>query len=259
MLTPDEQSLYERDGLVALRGAVDADVASAMAGALWEALERRDGIRRGAPQTWPSGLVSGLGGVAKTNAFAGMASSHVVGILDGLLGPSWVRPARWGVPLVTFPEPGAGWDVPAKHWHLDMPVSATAPAVARFFVLLAPLQPRGGGTVVVTGSHRVLQQSAPGRTMRSADAVRELRERETWFRDLADSSLPNRSDRLMEEGAIVDGVPVRVVEMTGEPGDVFFMHPSLMHAFSTNAADQVRMMLTQWVEGHPGGAYGLSS
>jgi ectoine hydroxylase-related dioxygenase (phytanoyl-CoA dioxygenase family) len=62
----------------------------------------------------------------------------------------------------------------------------------------------------------------------------------------------------MGQGGVVDGVPVTVVEMTGEPGDVFFMHPSLMHAFSTNAGDQARMMLTQWVEGRPGAAYGLS-
>ena len=255
--TPEQQAAYDREGLVALRGAVDAGAARAMADALWEALAPR-GIRRAEPNTWPSGLVSQLGGVAKGGAFEAMASLAVTGVVEGLLGPGWVRPLHWGVPLVTFPERGVVWDVPAKHWHLDMPVSAKAPEVARVFLILSSLKPRGGGTLVVTGSHRVMLKLAAQETMKSGDAVRELKARQPWFAELADSSLPGRVERFMQRGGVVDGVPVKVVEMTGEPGDVFFMHPSLMHAFSTNAGDQARMMLTQWVEGRPGAAYGLS-
>lgn len=225
-----------------------------MADALWEALAQR-GIRRDDPGAWPSGLVSQLGGVAKGGAFAGMASPTVTAAVEGPLGASWVRPQHWGVPLVTFPE-AAIWDVPAKHWHLDMPVSAKPPEVARVFLILSSLEPRGGGTVVVTGSHRVVLKLAGRGTMRSDGAVKELKAREPWFAELADSSLPGRAQRFMEQGGVVDGIPVRVVEMTGEPGDVFFMHPSLMHAFSTNAGAEARMMLTQWVEGQAGAAYG---
>jgi hypothetical protein len=39
----------------------------------------------------------------------------------------------------------------------------------------------------------------------------------------------------MEQGAAVSGVPVRVVELTGQPGDVVFMHPHLFHAAAPNA------------------------
>lgn len=254
--TSDQQAAYDRDGLVALRGAVDAGAARRMADALWEALAPR-GIRRDHPETWPPGLVSQLGGAARSGTFAGMASPAVVSVLDGMLGGRWVRPQHWGVPLVSFPE-RAAWDVPAKHWHLDMPVAAKAPEVARVFVILEPLEPRGGGTVVVTGSHRVMLRLAAGGRMRSGDAVKELRAREPWFAGLADSSLPGRVERFMEQGGIVDGVALRVVEMTGEPGDVFFMHPCLMHAFCTNAGDRARMMLTQWVEGHPGAGSGMA-
>jgi hypothetical protein len=256
-LTPEQQSAFENDGLVALRGAVDPAAARQMADALWDALGSRAEINRNDPETWPSGLVSGIGGLAKGGIFAGMASPVVTGMVQHLLGPDWVRPQHWGVPLVTFPE-AAEWDVPAKHWHLDMPVSARVPEVARVFAILSPLKSRGGGTVVVTGSHLVMQKLAAGRTMKSGEAMKEVRARYRWFADLADSSLPERVERLMERGGMADGVPVQVVEMTGEPGDVFFMHPSLMHAFSTNAGDQARMMLTQWVEGRPGAAYGLS-
>jgi ectoine hydroxylase-related dioxygenase (phytanoyl-CoA dioxygenase family) len=53
----------------------------------------------------------------------------------------------------------------------------------------------------------------------------------------------------MREGTCVDGVTVRVVEMTGEAGDVYFMHPSLLHAPSPNACNQPRLALTQWIDG----------
>jgi hypothetical protein len=242
--TPDQRSTYDRDGLVAVRGAVDSAAALRMADALWDALERRDGVLRKDPKTWPSGLVSGLGGLARSGVFQQMASPVLTGVVEGLLGPDWVRPEHWGVPT--------------KNWHFDMPVSARAPDVARVFLILSPLKPRGGGTIVVTGSHRVMLKLAAGRTIRSGDAVKELRSRHPWFAGLSDSSPSGRVERFMEHGGVADGVPVRVVEMTGEPGDIYFMHPSLMHAFSTNAGDQARMMLTQWVEGRPGAAYGLS-
>jgi hypothetical protein len=64
-----------------------------------------------------------------------MASSTVVGVLDALLGPNWTPPARWGVPLVSFPDPGVVWVVPHQQWHLDSPATATDPSIARVFVV----------------------------------------------------------------------------------------------------------------------------
>ncbi len=53
----------------------------------------------------------------------------------------------------------------------------------------------------------------------------------------------------METGAVIDDVPTRVLEMTGEAGDVYFMHPNALHAPAPNASKQPRLMLTQWIEG----------
>jgi ectoine hydroxylase-related dioxygenase (phytanoyl-CoA dioxygenase family) len=41
------------------------------------------------------------------------------------------------------------------------------------------------------------------------------------------------------------GFPVRVEEMTGEPGDVFVMHPAMFHTVAPNALDRVRMALVE--------------
>ena len=51
---------------------------------------------------------------------------------------------------MTFPDPGTAWDVPTTGWHLDsQDLELTMLAV---FAHLAPVRPRGGGTLVVTGS-----------------------------------------------------------------------------------------------------------
>lgn len=51
----------------------------------------------------------------------------------------------------------------------------------------------------------------------------------------------------MKVGAVIDGNEVRVVEMTGEPGDVLLTHPLLLHAPSPNCAQDPRLVLSSTV------------
>ena len=51
----------------------------------------------------------------------------------------------------------------------------------------------------------------------------------------------------MRKTTEIGGVPVRVVELTGEPGDVVFMHPWMVHAPAPNGADVPRIMVTHRV------------
>jgi hypothetical protein len=43
---------------------------------------------------------------------------------------------------------------------------------------------------------------------------------------------------------IHDGVPLKVVELTGEPADVFLMHPLLMHTAAPNSRAEPRLMIS---------------
>ena len=54
----------------------------------------------------------------------------------------------------------------------------------------------------------------------------------------------NRTARFMEEGAVIEGVPVRVVELTGEPGDAVLWHPALFHGRSRNCTSVPRFVRT---------------
>jgi ectoine hydroxylase-related dioxygenase (phytanoyl-CoA dioxygenase family) len=229
-----------------------------MADRLWLDLERRRGVRRDAPETWTVARPSGFRATAKAGAFAAMASPAVVATLDQLLGAGgWLRPAHWGVALVAFPDRSAPWDVPHESWHLDSPATPDDPAIGRVFVVLAPLRPDGGGTLVVTGSHRLVRALAAraGRELSSPEARKRLRAEYPWFAALSSPRDPeDRVRRFLQEGAVLDGMPVRVVPMCGARGDVFFMHPSLLHAPSPNVADGPRMMVTQWIDGIGAGA-----
>ena len=51
----------------------------------------------------------------------------------------------------------------------------------------------------------------------------------------------------MQEGAVVGGVPVRVVELSGEAGDLVIGHNWLLHAGAPNSGTQPRMMRVQRV------------
>lgn len=119
------------------------------------------------------------------------------------------------------------------------------------FAHLAPVRPRGGGTLVITGSHQLTTPAGPqagNAPVRSREVKAYLRTLHPWLRDLwqADGDT-GRIHRYLTAGAVIDGVPVRVEELTGEPGDAVIMHPRLLHVVAPNSLDTPRMMLLQFL------------
>ena len=56
---------------------------------------------------------------------------------------------------------------------------------------------------------------------------------------------PSPADRIaafMDEETTVEGVPIRVVELTGEPGDMVFCHPVMVHCRAQNRGARPRFM-----------------
>jgi hypothetical protein len=53
--------------------------------------------------------------------------------------------------------------------------------------------------------------------------------------------------------ADLDGLPVRVVELTGRAGDVDLTHPWILHSIASNATDAPRIMRSRfiWKTGWP--------
>ena len=226
---------FARDGAVYLRGAFDAD---GMADMVWSGLASRHRILKDEPTTWPVGFFGKLTKFGKAGRFASVGTERISAAVTDLLGPSWHPEGQWGQPLITFPIP-TRWDVPDS-WHIDFAPASPLSAV-RMFAFLTSVRPGGGGTTIVAGSHRLAERRVG---LKSAEFRRELAASSPWFRDLWRPVEEDRMQRFMVEGAEVEGVHVRVVELTGEPGDVVLWHPSLLHAIAANCLDVPRFMLT---------------
>ena len=253
MLTPQQLEEFNRRGILHVPGAIPRADAEAMCACVWDNLSRRYPFRRDTPKTWTAKRVMGLHALDKSVAFEQVGSPAVCQMLDVLLGcGNWQRPERWGSLLVAFPDSSDRWDVPHISWHLDFPASGSVDGlfVVRLFTCLAPLPPGGGATLVVAGSHLLVEKLARenGKSIRSADVRKALVHAYPWVKALC--SRDDRGDRIdmfMNVGTTVDGVELRVVEMTGEPGDVYLVHPLMLHAGSPNCADAPRIVLSSFV------------
>jgi len=258
MLTPEQLDEFQRRGILRVPGAVPSREADAMCDSVWEVLRRRYGIRHDNPETWKSQRISGTKDRPKSMTFEQIANPAVRAIFDELMGPEgWERTEQWGSLLVSFPgafpEAPDGWHVPHQNWHLDAPVVRSLPDLygVRFFTCLTKLSPQGGATLAIAGSHRLAQALANAQgvaKMRSADVRKGLIRRYEWMKELCsfDPGI-DRVHHFMTTATVVEDVELRVVEMTGAPGDTILMHPLLMHAGSPNCLATPRIVLTSTV------------
>lgn len=72
-----------------------------------------------------------------------------------------------------------------------------------------------------------------------------LKAEEPWLADLLRPTDDDRVARFMRTWGQMRGFPVRVEEMTGEPGDVLIMHPAMFHTAAPNGLDRARMTLVE--------------
>jgi len=251
MLTSEQREEFDRTGVVRLPGAIARRDAERMCDRVWDALRRRYGIRRDAPETWEARRIAGTHDLPKSEAFGQIGSAAVCAAVDELLGRgNWQLPERWGSLLVTFGDSRDRWDVPHQSWHLDFPASRSMPEpfAVRLFTCLARLAPGGGGTLFVAGSHRLVQDLVRKETadrLHSADARKALIRTCPWVEALCsfDESV-DRVQQFMNRGVTVGEVEVRVVEMTGEAGDCLLTHPMILHAGAKNCSPVPRMVLS---------------
>lgn len=250
MLSQDQRQEFERWGVLRIPGAVPVAEAAQMCDRVWEFLGREHAAVRDQPETWPQERVRGFQRLSRSGAFEAMGAESIRLVVTELLGAHrWDAAGLWGArPLVTFPRPDGSWTLPTGGWHIDGG-SGPAPGITTFCYLDA-VEPENGGTMVLAGSNRLIT-----RMMMSADAQdgqppsshvikARLGSANPWLRDLwTKGSGHNRVQRYMKEGTIVDGVPLKAVELTGAPGDVVFMSTHTMHVATPNVSRRPRMML----------------
>ncbi len=254
MLTHQHIADFEQQGLLHLPQMVPAAKALTMRDRLWDFLSVHHGRLQDDPTTWK--VIEGRTGfkaLMRAGAFDAL-SDHLVEPVTDLLGSgAWNPPEHWGHPLVTFPNPHQEWSIPATGWHVDSHRWSTGaiPGLVAF-TFLDEVRSKGGGTLVMPGSHRLtwrLCQRAGGFT-KTGDMKATLAHQHSWCADLWREARTGKDQlrRYLDDGAIVDGIQVRVAELCGQPGDVVLMNPRVFHATAPNTRDSPRMMLSDFID-----------
>jgi len=260
MLSATQRTEFEARGLLQLPGLVDAHAAAALGERILADLRER---RLGAAPPPPGFTVhaSDASGAVRALDFAALWGAAVLEGLDELLGTgAWQPPRGAGQVLaISWPLRGVAWSLPHRVWHLDYaaPTALRRLPGIQVFLCVDRVEPRAGGTLVACGTHRLIdalrRAQPPSWPGRSAEVRKRLHARVPWLRELW-SLRPgeDREARFMREPTLHEGVPLRVVELVGEPGDVYLMHPWLLHAPAPNCGARPRLVITERIRAKPG-------
>jgi len=257
VLTEQQQRDFRLRGFVKLTGAFSSEHAANQCTMIWQELREDYGIFEHDRTTWRQ-LNKQLRRSRDHPGHNAMVTEQIIDALDSLLGQGeWTRNGKsnWGSLLITFPN-AAEWDVPLRTWHWDSTIPAHRHRVAgiQMFSLLAPMRPGGGATIFVEGMHHILLQyyaALPADKRQEKHPLHRKRflNSHPWLRELSgvDHKIKDRRVFFMQQGGIIDGIEVRVLEMTGDPGDVYLLHPLLLHCGAANALDTPRIMRSKMI------------
>lgn len=251
VLSPEDVASFEQHGYVYLPKAFSPADALAIQDSIWSQMQEQ-GIDRRDRSTWPNGSWHG----AKDNPSLErtIATPRLCGAINQLLGSdNWRVPNRWGGYLISFPtDPAQDWELTSQAWHWDDTLInhfRRSNTGLMIFTLYSDVQAHGGGTLIVPGSHRLIKQffqrlSPTDQQLKQKSLKQRFAQSQPWLAELTGltSIFANRTRQFMAETTEVDGVSVRVIEVTGEPGDAYLCHPAIYHAASPNHATVPRFM-----------------
>ena len=119
--------------------------------------------------------------------------------------------------LLTLPQQEK-WTLNDLKWHVDS--HSTAFESLQFFLIIDDIQPHGGGTLVLKGSHHLTERS-------SLSQLNHL-----------------LSTKILNQPFDFQNKKLEIIELTGVKGDVYLMDMRVIHSPAINAAKKIRMMAT---------------
>ena len=255
MVSEREREEFDRTGILKIDGAFRAVDAARMRDVVWNELRHRYEIDRDDPLTWDRHPPTGLKSSKRSRAFDPMLGSITAAALDDLFGAGrWQPPKSMGNVLVTMPNADE-WRVPHRVWHSDFDAGYGVEKLfaVKVWAIVSEVRPHGGGTPQLLGSHQLFARYLAGTDERDFRTLRlGLMRTHPWLKQLTvDGGDPDRNADLMDQEVDIDGLPARVVELTGDPGDIFITHPWVFHTIADNALDQPRIMRSTAVFARP--------
>lgn len=247
---PDAQTIEHFRAFGWMRvSAFSADAGLLMRESVWQALSAI-GIQRDRPDTWTQERPSHLQHLKTDPVFEAVGSPCLFAAIDAIFdGQSYQRPKDWGAFFIAFPT-AQKWCVPDSGWHIDANyVSSLWPVKGiKTFALFGDVAHRGGGTLILSGSHRLVNNwfdNNPSPVGARSSDMRKLLRSHPYVADLHRSGrLDDRLARFVDRTEMVNDIPLRVVEMTGAAGDVFLLHPLVLHVAAPNNTPDPRFLLS---------------
>ena len=257
MLTQEKKQTFFSRGYVHLPG-IAGERAADFEAFVWDRLDELHGIRRNDRATWDRpGPWVGMKNFKDAELLQSITTADLCSAIDALLGPgNWKTPRHWGGFLVNLPksEEDGPWYIPTGGWHVDYHYTHDFEPLfgLRVFSFLSDVEPSGGGTLIISGSHRVVADyvktlSAEERNAGYAKVRDRMHGSLPWFKRLTEGNEhdPDRIHSLMERSGRVGDVEVRVEQLCGNAGDVVLMHPWVAHTGSPIRGDKPRFMLAK--------------
>jgi hypothetical protein len=255
VLTKEQVEQFMELGWVKLEQAYSEQDALAAQDVVWEKLESR-GVSKNDRSTWTQAMVH-MRENYDTPEFRRCKTQRMTDAIEDLIGRGrWAmrdEPIRWGWwPVNFFSGADQPWDVPTLKWHVDgihHPQYLHSKEQGLLLLcLFSEIKPRGGGTLVAEGSHKVIANIL-ARHPEGLDVkdVNRLPNEHPWFAKLTGAAPmgenENRIDYFMNRTYTDDnGFTLKVTETTGAPGDIIIGHPFLYHAASSNHSGIPRFM-----------------
>jgi hypothetical protein len=233
--------------------AFSSDEAAAMRAAAWRALAEI-GIRESDRSTWTRERPEHLQRLKENPAFQAVGSARLLKAIDAALeGQAYEKPKNWGALFLAFPSRHA-WCVPSRGWHIDANYlsALSPPAGVRTHALFGDVAARAGGTLIVSGSHRLVHRyfkDNPAPPAARGAGYRKLLQGHPYIRALhTEGDMDERATRFIGRAEEHGGISLRVVENTGAAGDVILLHPLVLHVATPNTGKAPRFLLSGGVD-----------
>lgn len=218
VLTPEQIEQFVELGYVRIPQVFSPETAAAARDFLWQQLE----LSPDDPTGWTKPVIH-LQKVFNDGPFADALTPRFWHICDDVIGPGrWNRVDYLGWWPVSFPgfetglwqPPQTGWHVDGQqfHHHITSPDQGLLP-----IFLFSDVEPGDGGTAISVGSHQVTARILAEAEPEGLDVYQLARRVAAHARD-------------------------NVLEATGQAGDVFVMHPFMLHSRSMNTGNRVRFI-----------------
>ncbi|HAJ76474.1 MAG TPA: hypothetical protein DCM64_08445 [Gammaproteobacteria bacterium] len=248
MISDIQKVEFDRYGLIYIKNLIPEKLARAAQEVYFEYFAQK-GIRQlgewvldAYPLTSPINTSAILAKKLKhQKEFIEVMAPQVESVVEELLNGKANTPmTKYPQLLFTLPNSNE-WGVPLGPWHIDVPrfPEGTIPGV-QVFTFLDSVRPGNGGTLAVAGSHKLFNH---GISIRSKEIARQL-QKLNYFEDLMTNEAFDRQS-IMDIVGMVEGVNDQVKELTGKPGNIYFMDMRLVHTIGLNAGKIPRAMLTQ--------------